>query len=57
MAYLRRTKEKKSDVISKFNLSTTKNSTTKKVNIVVVDGIPHKIKNGVLTPLTKKEKE
>ena len=50
MAYLRRTKEKKSDVISKFNLSTPK-----KVNIVVVDGIPHKIKNGVLTPLTKKE--
>lgn len=54
MAYLRRTKEKKADVVSKFNLS-TKNSTTKKVNIVVVDGVPHKIKNGVLTPLTKKE--
>lgn len=54
MAYLRRTKEKKADVVSKFNLSTTKNSTSKKVNIVVVDGIPHKIKNGILTPLTKK---
>lgn len=50
MAYLRRTKEKKADVVSKFNLTTAK-----KISIVVVDGIPHKIKNGVLTPLTKKE--
>lgn len=45
---LRRGTESISSVKSKFNLEEQK-----KMSFVYIDGIPHKMKNGILTPLTK----
>jgi hypothetical protein len=47
MNNLRRTESKKS-VFEKFSLETTKSA-----SFIYKDGIPHRMKNGVLTPLTK----
>lgn len=49
---LRRTTEKRSSVISKFNLIQPIGLT--KAKFTYVDGIPHKMKDGKLVPLTKK---
>jgi hypothetical protein len=43
--------ESRKSVFEKFNLETTK-----KANFFYKDGVPHRMKNGIMTPLTRVEK-
>jgi hypothetical protein len=56
MTSLRRSTEKKSTVISRLNL-VTPTVKAKTTTFVYVDGVPHKLKNGVLVPLIRVVKE
>lgn len=53
---IRRSTEKKSTVISRLNLVVTPVK-PKSIGFVYVDGVPHKMKDGKLVPLTKVVKE
>lgn len=45
---LRRTTETKESVVVKFNLEVSKPA-----SFIYLNGIPHRVKKGVLTPLTR----